>query len=748
MNKYKTLLKIIILLALLLWIQPIISAPTVPIIKFAEKVKYPLPAIPEPVLVGGNLEVHVKASSDANSWSAKLTHVFLGEYTLELVSTEFIKSKGLWKIVFRVPTNIHRGLYDLSIGFKEGGKSINIVEPKSVWILKEWPTKLRFMVFGDTKTPGGKELFYEAIREIDLINPDLAIFLGDLVERPEQSSAWKYFLGSFLLLRSPCYIVIGNHEYGSIGDASIYERIIGPQNYTVSIGDFLLIVLPTDADGWVRMNYLQWAENILKNSHQKFKIMAFHHPLFSPKVKGTIKSILELKSADDINKLFNQGYIYYSWSEHPDEAKYLFNIIINYDVRLILAEHIHTDLNMIVKDWEGNKHYFITPASVAYDVASKDIRGFKYLIIYSNGTIDENTIYYKGTGPFTYPNSIPIDSGEDIYPYKLGFIEYYYAPLNDGKHYAVSFKAKNELKETFHDIRIIFKLPLDKPIDQYKWAPSKPSYIVYKGGDAYYVVLENVSLPAKSTIKYTVYSIDDNVKPEVNIDKSLKFEEEWTLVTINAKDTGWGVDEVSVKYSLDGGTTWKSPDLLDLVDFKNGVATYVAWIPFSKSDYNAGKRLYIKVSASDFAGNIVEKITTLRKMLTKISLTINMPSKITLGSESVINIVLKNTGNVTAKNVVLNVSATEQLAIVEGGIISFDTISPGESKSVSVKVKGISSGTATVTIEVSGVNFNPLSETKTLKIEEVHGPNITVIAVTVLVAIIIVALILKIKRSK
>ena len=748
MNKYKTLLKIIILLALLLWIQPIISAPTVPIIKFAEKVKYPLPAIPEPVLVGGNLEVHVKASSDANSWSAKLTHVFLGEYTLELVSTEFIKSKGLWKIVFRVPTNIHRGLYDLSIGFKEGGKSINIVEPKSVWILKEWPTKLRFMVFGDTKTPGGKELFYEAIREIDLINPDLAIFLGDLVERPEQSSAWKYFLGSFLLLRSPCYIVIGNHEYGSIGDASIYERIIGPQNYTVSIGDFLLIVLPTDADGWVRMNYLQWAENILKNSHQKFKIMAFHHPLFSPKVKGTIKSILELKSADDINKLFNQGYIYYSWSEHPDEAKYLFNIIINYDVRLILAEHIHTDLNMIVKDWEGNKHYFITPASVAYDVASKDIRGFKYLVIYSNGTIDENTIYYKGTGPFTYPNSIPIDSGEDIYPYKLGFIEYYYAPLNDGKHYAVSFKAKNELKETFHDIRIIFKLPLDKPIDQYKWAPSKPSYIVYKGGDAYYVVLENVSLPAKSTIKYTVYSIDDNVKPEVNIDKSLKFEGEWTLVTINAKDTGWGVDEVSVKYSLDGGTTWKSPDLLDLVDFKNGVATYIAWIPFSKSDYNAGKRLYIKVSASDFAGNIVEKITTLRKTLTKISLTINMPSKITLGSESVINIVLKNTGNVTAKNVVLNVSATEQLTIVEGGITSFDTISPGESKSVSVKVKGISSGTATVTIEVSGVNFNPLSETKTLKIEEVHGPNITVIAVTVLVAIIIVALILKIKRSK
>ena len=748
MNKYKTLLKIIILLVLLLWIQPIISAPTVPIIKFAEKVKYPLPAIPEPVLVGGSLEVHVKASSDANSWSAKLTHVFLGEYTLELVSTEFIKSKGLWKIVFRVPTNIHRGLYNLSIGFKEGGQSINIVEPKSVWILKDWPTKLRFLVFGDTKTPGGKELFYEAIREIDLINPDLAIFLGDLVERPEQSSAWKYFLGSFLLLRSPCYIVIGNHEYGSVGDASIYERIIGPQNYTVSIGDFLLIVLPTDADGWVRMNYLKWAENILKNSHQKFKIMAFHHPLFSPKVKGTIKSILELKSADDINKLFNQGYIYYSWSEHPDEAKYLFNIIINYDVRLILAEHIHTDLNMIVKDWEGNKHYFITPASVAYDVASKDIRGFKYLIIYSNGTIDENTIYYKGTGPFTYPNSIPIDSGEDIYPYKLGFIEYYYAPLNDGKHYAVSFKAKNELKETFHDIRIIFKLPLDKPIDQYKWTPSKPSYIVYKGSDAYYVVLENVSLPAKSTIKYTVYSIDDNVKPEVNIDKSLKFEEEWTLVTINAKDIGWGVDEVSVKYSLDGGTTWKSPDLLDLVDFKNGVATYVAWIPFSKSDYNAGKRLYIKVSASDFAGNIVEKITTLRKTLTKISLTINMPSKITLGSESVINIVLKNTGNVTAKNVVLNVSATEQLAIVEGGIISFDTISPGESKSVSVKVKGISSGTATVTIEVSGVNFNPLSETKTLEIEEVHGPSITVIAVTVLVTIIIVALILKIKRSK
>ena len=719
MNKRKTLLKIniiTIILVLLLWIGPTISAPTVPIIKFAEKIKYPLPAIPEPVLVGGNLEVHIKASKDADSWSAKLMHVFLGEYNLELVSTEFIENKGLWKIVFKVSNNIPKGLYNLSIGFKEDGQNINIVEPKSVWILKKWPTKLRFLVFGDTKTPGGKELFYEAIKEIDLINPDLAIFLGDLVERPEQSSAWKYFLGSFLLLRSPCYIVIGNHEYGSIGDASIYERIIGPQNYTVSIGDFLLIVLPTDADGWVRMNYLKWAENILKNSHQKFKIIAFHHPLFSTKVKGTIKSILELKSAGDINKLFNQGYIYYSWSEHPDEAKYLFNIIINYDVRLILAEHIHTDLNMIVKDWKGNKHYFITPAAVAYDVASKDIRGFKYLVIYSNGTIDENTIYYKGTGPFTYPNSIPIDSGEGVYPYKIGFIEYYYAPLNDGKHYAVSFKAKNELKETFHDIRIIFKLPLDKPIDQYKWTPSEPSYTVYKGSDAYYIVLENVSLSAGSTIKYTIYSVDDATKPEVNIDKSLKFEKEWTLVTINAKDTGWGVDEVSVKYSLDGGTTWKSPDLLDLVDFKNGVATYIAWIPFSKDDYNAGKRLDIKVSVKDFAGNSVEKRATFRKMLPKISLTINMPSNITLGSESVIQIVLKNTGNAAAKNVILNVSATDQLSIVDGGVMSFDTISPGESKSISVRIKGVSSGTATVAIEVSGIGFKSIRETKSIVI--------------------------------
>ncbi|HDJ89517.1 MAG TPA: hypothetical protein ENG40_02355, partial [Thermoprotei archaeon] len=350
-----------------------------------------------------------------------------------------------------------------------------------------------------------------------------------------------------------------------------------------------------------------------------------------------------------------------------------------------------------------------------------------------------------------------------------------------------------------------------------------------------------------------IYSVEDTVKPEVSIDKSLKFEEKWTLITISAKDTGWGVDEVSVEYSLDGGATWKQSDLLDLIDFKDGAVTYIAWIPFSKDDYEAGKKLNVKVSVKDFAGNSVEKTVTFKKLLPEISLAINIPPNITLNDEATVQITLKNTGEGEAKNVVLNISATEQLSIIDGRVISFesiapgesksisvrvrgvssgtatitikvsgvgfnpieemktivvvrppakidllvslpkkinvneeatiqivlkntgkgeaeniivtistsnelsivsggknniDIISPGESKSVSVKVKGISSGTATVIIEVSGVNFNPLSETKTLKVEEVHGPNITVIAVTVLVTIIIVALILKIKRSK
>lgn len=734
-----------------------VPPPKARVVKYAEIIKYPLLSTPEPVLIGDSLKVIVKASKDCKDWKATIINKYYGDYNLEFLSSTYDEVKGLWTLYFKLPDNVRKGLYDLRLEFSEKNQKKSYYEPHSVWILDKWPKKLRVIVFGDTKTPTGAPYFYEAIRTINLLNPDFAIFLGDLVERPIFASAWKYFLGIYLQLERPCYIVIGNHEYEHDFTASIYEKIIGPQNYTIRIGDFLLIVLPTGSEGWIPMKYLKWAENILAHTNATFKILAFHHPLFSPYMKGKVNYVLKLKDVNDFKKFIEEhpNYLYPSWNQHKEEAFYLFDLIIKYDVRLILYEHIHTDLNVIVEDSLGKKHYFICPAAVAYDVRLHDIRGFKYLVIYSNGTVDESTLYYNGTGLFTYPNSIPIDLGEGNEPYKIGTIEYYYAPANDGKHYAVSFRAKNDLNQYFYNISIVFKLPIDKPLSAYKWYPYKPKIKVIRTKDYYYVFLENITLPAKSVIKFTVASIDDKTPPIISI-SNISFLDKWCLINVSATDSGWGVDNVTVLYSIDGGKTWKSPALLDLVDPGLETITYTVWIPLSKGQFENVGELIIKVIAKDFKGNTASLMKKFKAgvRIPKLVLNVTLTPSIEVNKYANVSILLENKGNGTAYGINILVKVKGVVTLTKSFYIGI--LSPGEKVVKTISFTSKTEGKCEINITVTSVNCKPLVtsvSTQFIKPPVKAQPsylsifNVAIITVVIIVVLIVTIWLLLRKRK-
>ncbi|RLE82255.1 MAG: hypothetical protein DRJ52_02490 [Thermoprotei archaeon] len=734
-----------VLITILLLCYPISSPPPqVPVKYYAEVVKYPLPGLPEPVLVGGELEVLIKASDKASQWSALIKNKYYGEWSLELKSSSYNKETKIWQLIFKLPGDLKEGLYDLTIEFSEGGSKKTIEEPHSVWVLLSWPDKLRLLVFADTKTPGGADYFYEAIKTINLLNPDLAIFVGDLVERPTSASGWKYFYGSFFLLECPCYLVIGNHEYDYGWVAETYESIVGPQNYSVSFGEFLLIALPTGSDGWIPMKYLKWAERILAETKCKVKMLAFHHPLFSPAYRDQgLNQVIKISSTKDFSKL--QQYLYSSWQNHLDEARYLFELIIKYDVRLIFAEHVHTDLNVVIEDAQGRRHYFVTPAAVAYDVREKDIRGFKYLVIYSNGTVDETTLYYSASGLFKYPNSIPIDLGEKVKPYKIGTIEYYYAPANDGKHYAVSFRAKNELKQYFHDIRIVFKLPKDKPLTEYKWYPTTPEYNVIEAEDCYYIVLKNVDLPPESVVKFTVAATTDDKSPLVFISEKLTQEDQWVLLTVEAKDSEWGVDEVKVLYSLDG-KEWHKPALMDLVDPEFEKVSYIVWLPLTKEDLGKAEKLYIKVIARDFAGNVNETIKEIALAKPKLEVTVSAPSSLGKGKSSSITIKISNIGDATARDVEVRITNIENL-VVESTRIAVGDIEPNKYKEIKISIEGKEIGSASLKVKVYASNYPEVTKTISLEITQPIEIYIAIIAVIVIAVVAAVILLRKRKTS-
>ena len=579
---------------------------------YAEIFKYPLPSIPEPVLDGSEFYVKVKMPS-STIWINAIVYNEIQVVNASLIEASYNNKTGIWYLKFDLPSGLREGAYNLNITYKpsenESTKILN--QPRCLWILPQWPEKLVILACGDVK-PEGIPYWKEMVYEANLINPDLIIFLGDLVNVPNVASEWIKFLEPFKLILDPIYVTAGNHEYSGLGVANIYKRIMGPVNYTVTIGKFLLICLDTDRDGWIRMERLKWAENILKRNIDKTKIMFFHFPLFNVKLKEKGTAYFKISSIEDFNNLVKQNAIAETWGPYLDEAKELFRLIIEYDVRLILSEHIHTDFNVIVENINtGKKHYFISPAALAYDIPDHDIRGFKLITIYANGTIIESTLYYPGTGMFNYPNSIPIDSGTTTYyrpvlPYKIGFLEYYYAPANDGKHYAVSLKINNELKVSFNNPRIIFKLPADIPIERYEWKPFKPEYEVITVNGIHYVILRNINIPSQSQLTFTVYAVEDKDKPKVNLVDvpSLVDKGSWIQFKVEAIDNGWGIRDIEVKYTVND-KEWKNPDLMDFIEAENGKVIYKVWIKAPNID----TKMKIKAKAVDFSDKTSDEVT-------------------------------------------------------------------------------------------------------------------------------------------
>ena len=575
-----------------------IEYPQAKIVFYASHIKFPLLSIPEPVLKGKEFYV-VVSGKDANGIASSRLESVYGSFEFKLTSVTQV-GENFYNLTFGPVMEVPDGLYNLTLVYKNGTTE---VEPNSIWVISNFPKVVKLFAFGDVKTPTGAPYLYEAIREMNLVNPTFAVFLGDLVETPSISSAWKLFLGSYLMSSVPTYVVSGNHEFEGVGISDIYQSIFGPLNYTIRIGDFQLVVLPTDSDGWIREKYIAWADEVLSKSNASFKILAFHHPLFSPSIKDNGSAVFYVRNENEIDELAASNAIYSSFRPHLNETKLLLKVIVQRNVRLILSEHIHTDLNVLLVDGYGNKHYFISPAAIAYDVADYDIRGYKILTLYSNGSLNEASLYYSGTGMFKYPNSIPIDSGEKVLPYKIGYLKYYYTN-NDGMHHVVSFFSKNELNEKFENIRITFLLPKDKPISSYSWSPFKPSFSVFNSTNYYVVNVVNVTLPPKSTFHLTIYDVEDSSKPKGNFFGNVSFNERFSIVNFKAYDEGWGVGEVNFYFSTDN-STWKPANLVDLVPLSNSTCVYKVWTNVTSDQISGGTRLYLKADVSDVAGNKV-----------------------------------------------------------------------------------------------------------------------------------------------
>ena len=585
----------------------------------------PLPGVPA---IGKPGEVIELTPAEGVSIEAlQIVSILHGPYELEILGTE----NGVVKA--KIPEDAVPDVYFLIVKSNKGEVTI----PNGVWVMKENPKVIRIAHVSDLHVTSGAKIgfvcgdyFQKSLPEImqyckhpyamhsytaqvsaltyyamtglkgqDIVN--LIISTGDDVDTSGDQEGYKMFDHGVLLgtaAGTPFISIKGNHDHPPV----YYTKYLGPRYFYEVIGDFLIIGL--DSRGEERhpeMEQLQWMESVLKSHPNKTVIVLVHHPFWysTPDGKwgGTIKGYTAF---DDNDWKALTRFISWDWEgkngEYDDIARYFLKMVEKYNVRLVLAGHIHRDKPVLYIDKNGNEHWFYTvtttgaPDKTSNPPSEKDkSRGYttpswygsQVAYVYSNGTVE-----FPLAGNVLHPgiSSLPI-------PQK--FIVY----RQNGED-GTAVKFVNELDQAVTG-PIVLQIPEGARVDP---EHTNVTYTVLgerEIGGNYYMLL-NVSVP-EGVSQITAVKEADTKPPKVAVgylSPSRPKPGQRFKVYISVGDNV-GVRDVTVRIVSDGKTLLEYPAYSmkpSLVD-----TTYVTDIPGVDAS-----QFTIKVVATDFYGNTAE----------------------------------------------------------------------------------------------------------------------------------------------
>ncbi len=541
---------------------------------FNDPITYPLPSLPDPV-ADGVLTVKVTAGESASGWAAVISDE-ANEYTCTLASSVYANKE--WTLTFDIPDAAPE-LYDLALTYNGN----TYTQRQSVWVMDGAPESITITQISDIHQPYGWFNFTHFIYEQNLLDPDMILATGDIVDVETIRAAWGNLQGTMVNSEEPIYLLPGNHDHTD--GNRFFKQYGGKTNYTLTIGDFFFVGLNSQGGGYVTMDQLAWADKVLSEQTDKIKIIAFHHPLLSSEYEddgGTVTGGEVTGSWENIEDL--EELMYFTWSQNMDNARELLRVVQENDVRVIMSGHVHRDMVYIL----NGEHHFITTTTIGG--GSGQYRGYRQVTIGSDGsvTLDE----YGEASKFSPPNSIPLDN-----------IEYLYKKANDGSETTVSAYIDNGLTMTLDNARLEFTVDDSVDATSYSFYLDDPvSYDVVstdKGHrfTAYYDVLPS------TTVKTVLATGEDSTDPEITFALPESYEEgDKVNGTIEVSDAGWGVESVQISYSLDGGSWVEIPTDLD------PVLTPDEWtISYPSESYAVSipgeGDVTVKVEATDYAGN-------------------------------------------------------------------------------------------------------------------------------------------------
>jgi len=514
------LLLIVVLFSICILPSATISQPMV----VTDPIKYPLPSWPALCVLNGSFKVVIRAPSSATKWLFSITHNTVNvKYDIESFNGFYNSSSGLWTFYLQVPSNALEGLYSLRVSYVADGASYVYTQPKCVYVFKTYPGYLLIAHVSDTHLPYGADVIARAIYELNLIRPTIIVITGDLVDIGVIASAWNYawsiiFNGSSKI---PILVIPGNHDHSG-DDAANYQRYCGPLYYNLSFGNFHFIAMDTRELGYVDIDQLRFAENVLKKiGINDVKIMLIHHPIFGSgfMVSGSWQNINALRS-----------YLYYTWDSNLNVASEFLRLVEQYNVNLVLAGHIHREQFNIY----NGKYVFETNAPAGGSLPSGVYWSYRLVNVSGDGKI--NVLSVGGKEPQNSPSSYPI-----------GSLIYYYAPRNDGSTKSSSIKIYNNLDATINPL-VEFIVDGSIPVSSYRFYPITPKDYSVTSVGGVHIVSFRVSIPAKTVYSITFTAINETVKPIISVD--VVKSDGGLVFNVNATDSGVGVKRVGLNYQF------------------------------------------------------------------------------------------------------------------------------------------------------------------------------------------------------
>ncbi len=177
-----------------------------------------------------------------------------------------------------------------------------------------------FVVYGDNRS--SHENHTAIIKQIALLNPNLVINTGDMVTVGLLSRSWTTFLKELVpLSKTPFYPVLGNHDVIGISGEKVFKKHF-PDIYKLSSGktyysftypdtnpEILFIILDSHKSLKPDSPQGKFLSSEMQKSNPKLKMLAFHHPPYSPGAHGdteaTKKAVSPYMNNTGLRVVFN-----------------------------------------------------------------------------------------------------------------------------------------------------------------------------------------------------------------------------------------------------------------------------------------------------------------------------------------------------------------------------------------------------------------------------------------------------------